>query len=284
MQIQLRLRSRCISHDVNVNSDVSAHFAGLKVHRAPSPRISQAVDAGERLSRDGGAATCPGSPATNLLVGRNSTVIPNNYLQLGREAKAFLHTRVCARRLLSGYTWPAGEGPAEFGPACISPAGRSALIRHHSLAHRHVHASLSVQSSSEISVIPSNDFSPFVLRGRARGSTHAPGGTRWPGQNLSFRPLSSRLVDDYILRESLSIIIARKILPVCKFVCNTRLCLESQVETRFSYIKKTASLNCDVHWITFETFISFEGLIHDWVGNIMSTSHETRKELGCEWF
>lgn len=181
----------------------------MQVHRAPSSRISRAVDARQRPSRDGTAA-CPGSPATNLLAGRNSTVIPNNYLQLGQEAKAFLHTRVRARRLLSGYTWPgpAGEGPAEFGPACISSAGRSALIRHHSLAHRHVHASLSVQSSSEISVIPSNDFSPFVLRGRAQGPTHAPGGTRWPGQNLSLSP--PRLVDDYILRESLSIINARK--------------------------------------------------------------------------
>lgn len=161
------------------------------------------------LARDGRASACPRSPATNLLVGRNSTVIPNNYLQLAREAKAFLHTRVRARRLLSGYTWPGpgGEGPAEFGPACISPAGRSALIRHHSLAHRHVHASFSVQSSSEISVIPSNDFSPFVLRGlQARGPAYAPSGTRWPGQNLSLS--LPRLVDDYILRESLSIIIA----------------------------------------------------------------------------
>ena len=177
----------------------------VSLKRAPSSRISRAVDAEERSSRDGTEGTAARSPATNLLVGRNSTVIPNNYLQLGREAKTFLHTRVRAHRLLSGYIWTqpcCGERPAEFGPACISPAGRSALIRHHSLAHRHVHASLSVQSSSEISVIPSNDFSPFVLRGPA---AQAPGGTRWPGQNLSLSP--PRLIDDYILRESLSIII-----------------------------------------------------------------------------
>jgi len=139
------------------------------------------------------------SSATNLLIGRNSTVIPNNYLQLGREAKTFLHTRVRARRLLSGYIWTqpcCGERPAEFGPACISPAGRSALIRHHSLAHRHVHASLSVQSSSEISVIPSNDFSPFVLHGPAvqHKSSVGPDGL---AKICPFRPLISSTIISY---------------------------------------------------------------------------------------
>lgn len=66
------------------------------------------------------------SPATNLLVGRNSTVIPNNYLQLGREAKTFLHTRVRARRLQSGYIWPspaAERGPRSSGPPAFRLQG-----------------------------------------------------------------------------------------------------------------------------------------------------------------
>lgn len=72
------------------------------------------------------ATACPGSPATNSLVGRNSTVIPNNYLQLGREAKAFLHTRVCARRLLSGYTSARAlpeRGPRSSGPPAFRLQG-----------------------------------------------------------------------------------------------------------------------------------------------------------------
>lgn len=200
----------------------------------PRPREPSTQESGARETE--GLAAYPRSSATNLLVGRNSTVIPNNYLQLAREAKAFLHTRVRVRQLLSGYTWPGtgGEEPAEFGPACISPAGRSALIRHHSLAHRHVHASLSVQSSSEISVIPSNDFSPFVLRGAsgALGPAHAPSGTRWPDQNLSLSP-----PDDYILRESLSIIIARKFYTYVQvrtqytnvYISNLLLCRERRI-------------------------------------------------------
>jgi len=90
-----------------------------RIVRGPSPRISRVVDARERFSRNGTEGCCVLSPATNLLVGQNSTVIPNNYLQVGREAKAFLHTRVRAHRLLSGYIWPssvcAGEGSAKFG-------------------------------------------------------------------------------------------------------------------------------------------------------------------------
>lgn len=112
------------------------------------------------------------SPATNLPVGRNSTVIPNNYLQLGREARRILaygretHTRSCAGSrptVVGRYLTRSSERGTHpsFEPA-VSPAGRSVLIRHRSLAHRHVHASLGAQSSSEISVIPSNDFSPFV--------------------------------------------------------------------------------------------------------------------------
>lgn len=110
------------------------------------------------------------SPATNLPVGRNSTVIPNNYLQLGRQARRILayerETRPCAgapvRRWSAGtwWSWSCERSPTRA--RAVSPAGRSVLIRRRSLAHRHVHASLGAQSSSEISVIPSNDFSPFV--------------------------------------------------------------------------------------------------------------------------
>lgn len=83
---------------VGLLSDIPARFTAHETRSVcrPSAWISRAVDGG-RVRREG---TRGRSPATNLPVERNSTVIPNNYLQLGREARRILaygrETRPCA--------------------------------------------------------------------------------------------------------------------------------------------------------------------------------------------
>lgn len=92
--------------------------------------ISRTLDSGRAVQRDGREGR---SPATDLPVGRNSTVIPNNYLQLGREARRILayERERCIRvaapvRRWSAGTWSCERNPPEFrlqgGPSSLEIA------------------------------------------------------------------------------------------------------------------------------------------------------------------
>lgn len=189
----MQIESRCISRDVNTNSNGWRSI----VPRPRAFREPSTQENGPRETRSGGPLRALALPRRiywpdEIQLSFQITIY--NLAEKARHSCIREYARVGFCLVIPGPGSARRGARAEFGPACISPAGRSALIRHHSLAHGHVHASLSVQSSSEISVIPSNDFSPFVLRGPESGARRTPpvGPDGRPPKSVPFAPSSRR--------------------------------------------------------------------------------------------